>query len=260
MGRSNYYVFTIIDIIETVSGFDYIRKKKKPTPHTNSENPMNVNNIIKKRLAAMESLETKDENDICKEIKGWVRNKSVGESILHKASRLNYVVSIIRNYVNFKVTHNICFSLKDVVAYCLDRLGMDPDTKDNAGYTPLHEACSRGHLEIARLLLQFGANHSETALSGIRPLHEAIENGHIEIVRLLLSFGADPCLATYSGQLPIQMAEDKEMENFLQGHLSDVKEGIKASWFFDGAFKIEGKKFEFFCFRVFLTTLFLRSR
>lgn len=41
----------------------------------------------------MESLETKDENDICKEIKGWVRNKSVGESILHKASRLNYVVS-----------------------------------------------------------------------------------------------------------------------------------------------------------------------
>jgi hypothetical protein len=76
-------------------GFDYIRKKKKPTTNA-SENPMSVNNIIKKRLAAMESLETKDESDICKEIKGWVRNKSVGESILHKASRLNYVVSIFQ--------------------------------------------------------------------------------------------------------------------------------------------------------------------
>lgn len=90
-------------MIHTFSGFDYIRKKKKPTSNANSENPMNVNNIIKKRLAAMESLETKDENDICKEIKGWVRNKSVGESILHKASRLNYVVSIYSGDANLKV-------------------------------------------------------------------------------------------------------------------------------------------------------------
>ncbi|KAL7049132.1 hypothetical protein ACKWTF_003609 [Chironomus riparius] len=201
------------------SGFDYIRKKKKPTPN-NSENPLNVNAIIKKRLAAMENQETKDENDISKEIKGWVLNKGVGESVLHKASRLNYV---------------------DVVAYCLDRISMSPDSKDNAGYTPLHEACSRGHLEIARLLLQYGANHSEAALSGIRPLHEAIENGHIEMVRLLLSFGADPCLATYSGQLPITMADDKEMEDFLSAYLIDTdhKEGRKTSWAMDGAFKIE---------------------
>lgn len=54
---------------------------------------MSVNNIIKKRLAAMENLENKDESDISKEIKGWVLNKGVGESVLHKASRLDYVVS-----------------------------------------------------------------------------------------------------------------------------------------------------------------------
>jgi hypothetical protein len=51
------------------------------------------NNIIKKRLQARENLETKDEGDIAKEIKGWVLNKGVGESVLHKASRLNYMVS-----------------------------------------------------------------------------------------------------------------------------------------------------------------------
>lgn len=120
---------------------------------------------------------------------------------------------------------------------------MSPDPKDNAGYTPLHEACSRGHLEIARLLLCYGANHSESALSGIRPLHEAIENGHIEMVRLLLSFGADPCLATYSGQLPITMADDKEMEAFLNSYLIDInhKDGRKNGWFNDGAYKVEGK-------------------
>lgn len=119
---------------------------------------------------------------------------------------------------------------------------MNPDPKDNAGYTPLHEACSRGHLEIARILLQYGANHSETALSGIRPLHEAIENGFVEIVRLLISYGADPCLATYSGQLPISMAEDKDMGIFLSEYLSDIddKSGIISTWYFDGPFKSEG--------------------
>jgi hypothetical protein len=42
----------------------------------------------------MENLENKDETDISKEIKGWVLNKGVGESVLHKASRLDYVVSL----------------------------------------------------------------------------------------------------------------------------------------------------------------------
>ena len=99
---------------------------------------------------------------------------------------------------------------------------MNPDPKDNAGYTPLHEACSKGHLDIARLLLQYGANHSETAHSGIRPLHEAVENGNIEIVRLLLSYGADPGLATYSGQTPLMIAEEnKTMIEILKITLDD---------------------------------------
>ncbi|CAO1366663.1 unnamed protein product [Diamesa serratosioi] len=204
------------------SGFDYIRKKKKPPAHNAADNPLSVNNIIKKRLAAMECLENKDETDISKEIKGWVLNKGVGESVLHKASRLGYV---------------------DVIAYCLERINMSPDPKDNAGYTPLHEACSKGHLDIARLLLQFGANHSETAQSGIRPLHEAVENGYIEIVRLLLSYGADPCLATYSGQTPIKLSDNEDMTEFLRSYLIDVDNipGTKVNWKFGGSFSVYGE-------------------
>lgn len=208
------------------------------------------NNIIKKRLQARENLESKDESDIAKEIKGWVLNKGVGESVLHKASRLNYMVrtylrsSLVTNtQLQYFHSHLLTLRVQDVIAFCLERLNMNPDMKDNAGYTPLHEACSRGHLEVAQILLLYGANHSETALSGIRPLHEAIENGHVEIVRLLISYGADPCLATYSGQLPINMAEDDEMEDFLNEYMKDLdgKNGVPTPWVMPGPYHMDSE-------------------
>jgi ankyrin repeat protein len=36
--------------------------------------------------------------------------------------------------------------------------GASPLIKDNAGYTPLHEACVQGEVEGARLVLMYGAD------------------------------------------------------------------------------------------------------
>ncbi|XP_036231775.1 uncharacterized protein [Bactrocera oleae] len=206
------------------SGFDYIRKKKKSNS-TLSGNQSSVQNlqmlakVDRKTEEEKYEKKVKTESDVCREINKWVLNKSVGQSAMHKAARLGYI---------------------DVVVYCLDRMGMNPDQKDNAGYTPLHEACTKGWLEIARTLLQYGANHSEAAHSGIRPLHEASENDHEEIVRLLLSYGADPLLATYSGQTPLMLAASTAMRNLLNNHLSDVQnvEADKKPWRFRGPWEI----------------------
>uniref|UniRef100_A0A1B6CIX9 Uncharacterized protein n=2 Tax=Clastoptera arizonana TaxID=38151 RepID=A0A1B6CIX9_9HEMI len=108
----------------------------------------------------------------------------------------------------------------------------NPSPRDNAGYTPLHEACSRGHLDIVRLLLMYGANVSDSAHSGIRPLHEAVENGFTEIIRLLLSYGADPLLATYSGHTPMSLANDPETKALMQNHLADIQGNSSTSWEF----------------------------
>ncbi|EAA04697.5 AGAP007537-PB [Anopheles gambiae str. PEST] len=190
------------------SGFDYIRKKKKPSQQHSQGNHGNQQHGA-----------SGDETHISKEIRSWVLNKGVGESVMHKAARLGYT---------------------DVIVYCLERLDMDPDLKDNAGYTPLHEACAKGHLDIANYLLQYGASHSEPAPSGMRPLHEAVENSFVEIVRLLLAFGADPMLATYAGMTPIQLAESDDMTLFLEHHLKDVQSMApnKTGWKFDGPWKI----------------------
>jgi len=52
------------------------------------------------------------------ELRGWVLNKGLGETILHRAARLGY---------------------PDVAAYTLEHDICSPNCKDNAGYSPLHE-------------------------------------------------------------------------------------------------------------------------
>uniref|UniRef100_A0A1I8MLB3 Uncharacterized protein n=1 Tax=Musca domestica TaxID=7370 RepID=A0A1I8MLB3_MUSDO len=212
------------------SGFDYIRKKKKPSSssvsnamhnHNSSHNSAYHNFSIKNEKMEADEYENKvkTEDDVSREIQKWVLNKGVGQSTMHKAARQGYI---------------------DVVVYCLERMNMNPDQKDNAGYTPLHEACTNGWLDIARVLLQYGANHSAAAHSGIRPLHEASENDHEEIVRLLLAYGADPLLATYSGQTPLMLASSTTMRDILNNHLIDVQSmgPERKPWKFNGPWEI----------------------
>ncbi|OQR88599.1 F-box protein [Thraustotheca clavata] len=59
------------------------------------------------------------------------------------------------------------------------------------GYTPLHHAASRGHLEIAQLLLQFGWLINQTNKFGETALHLACYSGHFTIAEFLLDKGAE---------------------------------------------------------------------
>ena len=42
------------------------------------------------------------------------------------------------------------------------------NARDNAGYTPLHECCVRGHRPIAIQLLKYGADVNCVSVDGIR--------------------------------------------------------------------------------------------
>lgn len=142
------------------SGFDYIRKKKKQIKKDDNN----------RKRSAFCRPSPESVQDIQREIKGWIINKSIGETVLHRAARLGFTVRLDRQKVTltFSIILTDIFKFQDCVAYCLEKLDVPPSCRDNAGYTALHEACSRGHLDIARLLLQYGANVSEAAQGGIR--------------------------------------------------------------------------------------------
>jgi ankyrin repeat protein len=58
--------------------------------------------------------------------------------------------------------------------------------------TPLHFAARDGNLEMARILVDAGADLERPAANGTRPLVTAIINNHIELALYLLEKGADP--------------------------------------------------------------------
>ncbi|KAM7448499.1 BRCA1-associated RING domain protein 1 [Porites harrisoni] len=94
--------------------------------------------------------------------------------------------------------------------------GADPNTKDHAGWTPLHEACNHGYLAIAELLLDHGAMIDiPGGFDHDMPLHDAVTNGRLEIARLLLSRGAPLDVRNKRGLFPKDYAATEEMKSVL---------------------------------------------
>lgn len=61
------------------------------------------------------------------------------------------------------------------VARFLLESGAEVNLKDKGGLIPLHNASSFGHLEIAGLLIEYGAEVNQPDKWGFTPLHEAAQ-------------------------------------------------------------------------------------
>ncbi|GAF80317.1 unnamed protein product, partial [marine sediment metagenome] len=81
--------------------------------------------------------------------------------------------------------------------------GVDVNSRDRAGMTPLHLVAFLGHIKTAKLLIVHGADVNAIDDKGETPLHLAADGGQLEIIKLLLDAGADVNIKTNERKTPL---------------------------------------------------------
>lgn len=112
----------------------------------------------------------------------------------------------------------------EVLKFALSH-GVDVDTIDLSGRTPLIRAVEMGNLEMSKILIDSGANVNSTQQNKLNSwgsnntssvLHKAVEKGNIELVKLLIEHKADVNIksGSWGGITPLDVAFNSKPPNF----------------------------------------------
>lgn len=166
-----------------------------------------------------------------------LKKKSEGESSCSKENCPSLVTKMNFHKTNLKgetALHRVCIKNQvEKLIILLSLPGIDINVKDNAGWTPLHEACNYGNTVCVREILQRCPEVDLlTQVDGVTPLHDALSNGHVEIGKLLLQHGGPELLQQRNskGELPLDYVlspKDKE-ELFAITNIDDTVDNFHA--------------------------------
>jgi len=101
------------------------------------------------------------------------------------------------------------------------RAEINSPSRNTQKVMPLHSAAASRSLEIARLLLEMGADPNARQNNDVTPLQEAAANGQVELAELLLNHGAMIDSAQAQGETPLSLARKaghSAMVDFLLKH------------------------------------------
>ncbi len=128
-----------------------------------------------------------------------------------------WIIFAMDKYGNTPLHDAALYGHVDVATLLLDR-GANVENKTKySGFTALHNAAWRGHLDVATLLLDRGADVESKTKSGYTALHYAAWSryGHHDVTALLLDRGADIESKTNTGKTPFQLAKNQETRDLL---------------------------------------------
>jgi ankyrin repeat protein len=102
------------------------------------------------------------------------------------------------------------FGQREVARYLILK-GAEVNLPSNNGFNvfPIHSAVAGNYVDIAKLLIENGANVNVKQQAGVTPLHSAAQNGNIDMLILLLEHGADLNVRMEGGKLPADLAREK---------------------------------------------------
>lgn len=166
-----------------------------------------------------------------------LKKKSEGELSCSKENCPSLVTKINFHKTNLKgetALHRACINNQvERLILLLSTPGIDINVKDNAGWTPLHEACNYGNTVCVQEILQRCPEVDLlTQVDGVTPLHDALSNGHVEIGKLLLQHGGPVLLQQRNskGELPLDYVVSSQIkeELFAITKIEDTVENFHA--------------------------------
>ncbi|KAJ7338236.1 hypothetical protein JRQ81_010954 [Phrynocephalus forsythii] len=133
----------------------------------------------------------------------WNQRNDKGETLLHRAC-IDGNLRRVQFFVEKEEGNGLTFCR--ICPLHIPFHGHPLNPRDYCGWTPLHEACNHGHLEVVRFLLDHGAAIDDPGgpgCEGITPLHDALNCGHFDVAELLVHRGASVLLCNAQGRTPL---------------------------------------------------------
>ena len=174
----------------------------------------------------------KENENIINENKEQIINQAIEFIISDKVTQFNEYIyindfiqenmSVLTNKENgWNALHYSCFYGREKMTQNLIELyNPSPElingiTKE--GYTPLHLACIKGHINVIKTLL-FLKDINVNIKSNIEgtPLHIACEKNNMQIVSILVSYKADLKIKNSKNKLPIELTTDENIKKILK--------------------------------------------
>ena len=90
------------------------------------------------------------------------------------------------------------------------------EVANNGCHTPLITASMNGNLDLVRYLLQQGADKDKASIGGWTSLHWVADRGRLDIAMLLMSYGADLHVRSHLDLLPLDVALTEEMKRAIR--------------------------------------------
>ncbi|XP_075397400.1 SMC5-SMC6 complex localization factor protein 1 isoform X2 [Tenrec ecaudatus] len=214
-----------------------IQRKVGPRPRIDSPRALlMLNGAMQKQVEGVPELAELNLTKCSSSLKK-LKKKSEGELSYSKENCPSLVTKMNFHKTNLKgetALHRACINNQvEKLIFLLSLPGIDINVKDNAGWTPLHEACNYGNTVCVQEILQRCPEVDLlTQVDGVTPLHDALSNGHVEIGKLLLQHGGPVLLQQRNamGELPLDYVVSPQIkeELFAVTKIEDTVENFHA--------------------------------